>query len=162
MQVDFEQLKIVDSNTKHLVFGYFRRGCQLLPKKNNIYLSLPTLIVYTCVSYYYIKYKWCSKSFHRNRHFSINKKYVVSTKTDHKTIFLDNLMVKGIHEYKFRIIQMRTTNEDDIGIGIISTTAKGDKQLKNLKFYIYDGYCYIASNAQKIAYEGLKFCNFGE
>ena len=51
--MDAEKLKKIRWSTKCIVFGYIRKCQQLLPS-NKAYFNIPTLVTYTCLSYYYI------------------------------------------------------------------------------------------------------------
>ena len=54
--MDAEKLKLVDSRTKHLVFGFIRIAQSKLLNENKIkiFLNIPPLISYICLLYYFI------------------------------------------------------------------------------------------------------------
>ena len=104
----FEEVKYIDSLSKDTINGYLRRIQSLLPSHNIYYRNIPSLVCHWCLLYFYIKE--CFDVTKSEKNCSFTKDNTVVTKdniTLRGTIFLMNVVRKGIHKWKFKLIKVQ-------------------------------------------------------
>ena len=150
MSTNFKQLKKVDESTKNLIYGFCRKSHESLPT-DNIYYNIQPLIIHIIMLYYWIKYEWCTdEDYLQSSCFDIKQDVVTRIyDSGNRTIFLDQTISSGIHEYKFRIfIAERDQNYFDLSIGIIMDKFIKPENIKNECHFLQDtGYGFSTSRA---------------
>ena len=53
MNVNFDRIKDIEQTQKDIVYGFIRGAQQLLPNEENSYYNIPSLVIFTCLAYYY-------------------------------------------------------------------------------------------------------------
>eukprot|EP01084_Bolivina_argentea_P104656 187398_1 len=149
--------KLIDTKTKNLVYGYIRKNEKLLNGLNIIYSNMPELVMYICLTYYYIghyfeKLPTCLKA-----HTELTNGQTTIWKID-----LDKCLNNAVYgnewinsnaktKYIWTIKANRSRSYGGIGIGIVS-----NKHHQNIDFDWDDKFSYYCSNGGYLAINGIK------
>ena len=107
----FEEVKNIDTFTRHTVNGYLRKIQLSLPSENIYYDSIPSIVLYLCLLYFYIPECFDSNNCHQQYALSDDKK-IAKRKKDCNwgLIYLTKVVSEGIHRWKFKINIGNTLN----------------------------------------------------
>ena len=150
--INIAEIKKIDTRTKHLLYGFIHNTQTLLPT-NNAYYNIPDLIVHLCLMFYYIKECWDPIWCIDIGNFIVNKNEITKKKSlmGYKSAFLSQIVSKGIHHWRFKIIIRGGGNNIDIGI---CKTSKVNSENANAYFTKTpgDGYAYICTQGSLNGY----------
>ncbi len=110
-----EDVKNVDPHIKDCVFGYVKDAQQLLPD-DNVYYTIPTLIVHWILLYYFIKEQFDEECCNSNYELSSNNTIVTKIKSCYKTAYLTQIVSAGVHKWTFKMIRQPTPLTTVIGV----------------------------------------------
>ena len=161
-----EDVKSIDEKTKYCVFGYIRRSQDMFPV-DNIYFTIPTLVIHWILLYFHIneKFKVYNKQKYKlhDNDMAITKIDVTSDSTCYGTVKISSLN-QSIHEWLFEITAMK--NGEYIAIGI-DETQYSRKDVGSINYEMYDTKIYAlwndgerrtCANVNLADVESLKFC----
>eukprot|EP01084_Bolivina_argentea_P107699 192546_1 len=145
MQVDYDKLKNIENETKYLVFGFLRISSDLLD------LNMPDLIIFTCLSFYYISEYFAKPG--TNIEISCDGAKITKICSGHwENVTYGNKEItsrsKGIYKWYLKMIKCRW----HIVVGISASTAS------DASFWSGDKYGYW-STGNKISKNGN--CDYG-
>ena len=103
-----EDVKFIDEKTKYFIHGYIRE-CQLLLPQDSIYFTIPTLVIHWCLLYFHIKECFDTDLFtYSSWELSKNNTRIKKKSTADELIFLSRIAERGIHKWRFRLIDVNT------------------------------------------------------
>ena len=98
-----EDVKYIDQRSKDVTFGYIQKSQTLFPS-NNVYYTIPTLVIHWILLYYHSPEQFdpnnCSE------HFQLTENNTVATQTGNnsKFLLLTNSHKTGVHQWKFELL----------------------------------------------------------
>ena len=99
-----EDVKFVDGKTKMILNGYIRTVEALLPD-NNVYYTIPTLIIHWIMLYFYQKEQFDAKYCHYDIALSKDNTFATMLSGDgYPTVMLSKVIKSGIHHWRVRFI----------------------------------------------------------
>ena len=163
-QPSLEDVKSIDQNTKYTIYGFIR-NMQKQISRDNIYYTIPELVIHWILLYFYIADQfdpeYCSNSYQ----LSANNCTITKLNQDDSTAFLTKVVSKGVHKWKFILHKKVSYGNIIIGVWKSKYTkstqqvvrgadargryygyyvshrslTNGDKSLRNLQYADVDG-----------------------
>ena len=96
-----EDVKFVDVETKRFVNGYVREVEVLLPG-DNVYYTIPTLIIHWIILYFYQMEQFDANYCHKDIILSDDNKIATTNNRWHLAAMLQKVVKSGMHCWKFR------------------------------------------------------------
>ena len=117
-----EDVKNIDQKTKDAIYGYIKQVQALFPS-DNIYYTIPELVIYWCLLYYNQPERFDPKNC--SHKFTLTEDNTVATQSDAGSmlLLLTNRHKTGIHEWKFKLVNK---NHSTKIIGIFKTKYDAD------------------------------------
>ena len=104
----FEDVKHVEISIKDTINGYLRRIQQLLGADTIYHDSIPSLVSYWCLLFYYIKECFdAAKSDPNSSYSKDNTLAIKSSRGSQGCIFLTQVVNQGVHKWKFKLVSIQ-------------------------------------------------------
>ena len=100
-----ERVKFIDDNTKIIVNGYINRVQKMLTS-DNVYFTIPSLVIYWCLLYFYIPEKFDGDDTAQSYALSMDDMMITKIKPDYGTAYLSKIVDVGVHEWTFKLSKM--------------------------------------------------------
>ena len=104
----FEAIKSIDTNTKDTVNGYLRE-IQSLLSSDNIYYTIPTLVSYWCLLYFYVKECFDPDLHHISYETQFDDSMLIKKQSNNSgSAYLKRIAKpgSGVHCWKFRFVRV--------------------------------------------------------
>ena len=138
LSASLEDVKWIDTYTKDTVSGYIRQ-CQSLLPSNNIYYTIPSLVIHWCLLYYFIGDAFDPNSCGKGFELSNNNKVMVCMESVNGSVYLTKKVDKGIHKWSFKLIQVDSFCDMAIGVWKVNNKPQVNKCIYNMNA---NGKCY--------------------
>ena len=103
-ELRLEDVKLIPHETKKFVSAYIH-DIELSFPKNNIFYTIPSLIIHWCLLYFYSKDEFDPANANAYYTFSKNNTIAVQRLGGEMAVMLKNIVSAGIHQWKFRILK---------------------------------------------------------
>ena len=144
--VSLDHVKLVDSRTKDIVFGWIRKMQSNLPQ-NETYYTIPSLVCHWCLLYYFLKESFDPDRIANGMKLSEDDSTLQTVEgTAHLQLEIGS---SAIHHWKFKLIE---SNGCSISIGICNTKNDPNNRLKDVTWSAnanHENYGNIATSALK-------------
>ena len=124
-----ENVKMIDTKTKDLVSGYAKQSQLDLPS-DNVYFTIPTLVIYWILLYYYPSDKFYK--YQKNYALSSNELIIKKREFGDGSAYLSKIVNQGVHRWIFRINKVNRSGSS-MTIAIWKT-----KYIENIDRCLYD------------------------
>ena len=127
-----EDVKFIDARTKDCVYGFMREAQKSLPD-DNIYYTIPTLVIHWCLLYFHVQECFDPDLVHKT--YSLQQDNSLLTKkysTNNSSAYLSKKVNKGVHCWRFELMNVdpdlytitigvwKTRHEIDTSKGILT------------------------------------------
>ena len=149
-----EDVKKVDQRSTYCVFGYIRRMQSLFPSEN-IYYTIPALVIHWCLLYYFVDEQFGEDNLGMGYKLSKNNKIMKLIKNKFGAVYLRHTVKTGIHRWKFKILKVND-HHYYMSIGIFKTKNKVKAGCRVDKFRADDGYGWIINCQRTTTIKGSR------
>ena len=109
-----ENVKDIDNETKHCIFGYVREMQALFP--DNTYFIISQLVIHWILLYFAVIEQFDTKTCGKSYALSENNTIITKTQCCYSTIYLNKIVSKGVHKWTFKLIANSAYNTTIIGL----------------------------------------------
>ena len=105
-----EDVKTINNGTKYCIYGYVRRAQNTLPSDDSVYYTIPELVIYWILLYYFVREEFDEKNMSEYYKISDDNKIVTRVKLGAGAVYLKAIARRGIHRWKFKLRHCNTQN----------------------------------------------------
>ena len=103
--VGLEDVKYVDNNTKKIVLSFIRIAQQLLPL-DNVYYTIPELVIHWVLLYYFIRTAFDKSLCGKKYELSNDDMIIKTTVNQEGSVYLTNIVYSGVHRWSFKLLHV--------------------------------------------------------
>ena len=103
-----EKVRTIDQRFKDCVFGYTRQVQKQLPSDDNVYFTIPTLVIHWILLYFYETDKFDSNCIGDGYELSEDDKVLKKVEWNSSSVYLLKIIEYGVHKWTFKL---REVNE---------------------------------------------------
>ena len=104
-----EDVKRIDERSKDCLSGYIRQIQKLFPT-DNVYYTIPTLVIHWILLYYYVWEQFDPNNCGEGYVLSDDNKILTLKAEYGRLAYLTTIVESGVHEWKFKILQVNCSH----------------------------------------------------